>query len=154
MNVEIEDPPPCRVAYMRSVAPYSAETIPALWGRFIEWMEERGLLTSDCLKLGIAHDSPRVVPPEECRYDACVVVSEEFEADDSVRVADLPGWKVGTTWFVGTASEVRKAGDALWASLADSGRKPVSPFIEIYRGNPEVGGRPGVFKCQLCFALG
>jgi AraC family transcriptional regulator len=154
MNVEIEDLPACRVAYMRLVAPYSAERIPALWERFMKWMEARGLLTPDCLKLGIAHDSPRLVAPEACRYDACVVVSDGFEADDSVVVAYLPGWKVGRTEFVGTASEVRKAGDALWASLADSGRKPGSPFIEIYRGDPAVPGRPGVFRCQLCFALG
>jgi len=154
MTVEIEDLRACRVAYMRLVAPYGAETIPALWERFIRWMEERGLLTPDCLKLGIAHDSPRVIPPEQCRYDACVVVANDFEADDSVSVADLPGWKVGMTEFVGTASEVRTAGDALWASLTDAGRKPCSPFIELYRGNPAVPGRPGVFKCQLCFALG
>jgi DNA gyrase inhibitor GyrI len=154
MKVEIEDLPAYHVAYMRSVAPYDAETIPALWERFIGWMEGRGLLTPDCLKLGIAHDSPRVVPPDQCRYDACLVVPDDFQADDSIRVADLPGWKVGMTDFVGTASEVRLAGDTLWASLADSGRKPRGPFIEIYRGNPAVAGRPGVFKCQLGFALG
>jgi DNA gyrase inhibitor GyrI len=154
MNVEIEDLPASHVVYMRLVAPYSSETIPAHWERFIGWMEGRGLLTPDCLKLGIAHDSPRAIPPEQCRYDACVVVPDDFEADDSVSIADLPGWKVGMTGFVGTASEVRRAGDALWASLADSGQKPGSPFIEIYRGNPAVPGRPGVFKCQLCFALG
>jgi DNA gyrase inhibitor GyrI len=153
VNIEIEDLPPCRVAYMRSVAPYGPETIPALWEKFIGWMERRGLLTSDCLRLGIAHDSPRFVPPEQCRYDACVVVPDDFETDDSVTVSALPGWKVGRTEFVGAASEVRAAGDALWAVLVDSGRSPGSPFIEIYRGNPAVAGRPGVFKCQLCFAL-
>jgi DNA gyrase inhibitor GyrI len=138
---------------MRLVAPYSADRIPALWERFTTWMEARCLLKPDSLKLGIAHDSPREVPPDECRYDACVVVSDDFEADDSVAVADLPGWKVGMTEFVGTASGVRQAGDALWASLAASGRKPGRPFIEIYRGNPAVPGQPGVFRCQLCFAL-
>jgi AraC family transcriptional regulator len=154
MNVKIDDLPPYRVAYMRSIARYGPETIPALWEKFIGWMERRGLLTADSLRLGIAHDSPRVVPPEQCRYDACVVVPDDFEADDAVTVSALPGWKVGMTEFVGTASEVRAAGDALWASLADSGRNPGSPFIEIYRGNSAVAGRPGVFKCRLCFALG
>jgi AraC family transcriptional regulator len=153
MNVVIEELPACHVAYMRWVGRYGADTIPALWERFITWMEKRGLLTSDCLKLGIAHDSPRVIAPEQCRYDACVVVGQDFETDESVSVTDLPDWKVGMTEFVGTASEVRGAGDELWTSLVESGRKPGSPFIEIYRGNPEVPGRPGAFKCRLCFAL-
>lgn len=120
MRVEISKLPPCRVAYLRAVGPYGAERIPALWERFVGWMERRGLLTTDSLRLGIAHDSPRIVPPEQCRYDACLVVPAEFPADGAVLVTDLPGWELGLTEFVGTPAEVRPAGDALWAALASA----------------------------------
>jgi AraC family transcriptional regulator len=153
MKVAIDKLPPYHVAYMRWVGPYGPETIPALWQRFIQWMERRGLLAPDNLKLGIAHDSPRVVPPAQCRYDACLVVPEDFVPDEIVSVTNLPGWKVGTTELVGTAHDVRSAGDALFTQLVESGLNPGSPFIEIYRGNPEVPGQPGTFRSQLCFAL-
>jgi AraC family transcriptional regulator len=153
MKVTIEDLPAYHVAYMRLVGPYGPETIPALWERFIKWMQGRGLLTPDCLRLGVAHDSPRLIAPEQCRYDACLVVPGDFVGDESVSMADLPGRKVGMTEFVGTAGEVRSAGDALWGWLVRSGGKPGSPFLEIYCGDPAGAGRPGAFKCQLCYAL-
>lgn len=153
MAFVIEDLPGRRVAYLRLVGPYGPVTIPALWTRFITWIEGRGLLTAESLRLGIAHDSPRDVAPERCRYDACLVVPDDFSPDAVVSVADLPGCRLGVTDFVGQAADVRGAGDALWTELVASGQRPRSPFVEIYRGNPAVPDQPGAFRCQLGYTL-
>jgi AraC family transcriptional regulator len=152
MNVALRELPRYRVAYMRYVGPYGPHGIPELWKRFSGWMETRGLLGPDSIKLGIGHDDPDVTAPEKCRYDACVVVPDSFAGDKWVNVIDLPGGKYAVAEFIGTAHKIREAWDALYGSwLPGSGYQPDDrPCLEVYRGNPEVDGRPGMFRCDLC----
>lgn len=152
MNVVLRELPPYRVAYMRYVGPFGPHGIPELWKRFTHWMETRGLPGPDAIKLGIGHDDPDVTAPEKCRYDACVVVPDSFAGDKWVNVVDLPGGKYAVAEFVGTAHKIRDAWEELYRSwLPGSGYQPDDrPCIEVYRGNPQVDGRPGTFRCELC----
>ena len=152
MNVAVRELPRYRVAYMRYVGPYGPHGIPELWKRFRTWMETRGLLGPDSIKLGIGHDDPDVTAPEKCRYDACVVVPESFAGDKWVNVISVPGGKYAVGEFIGTADKIREAWEALYRSwLPGSGYQPDDrPCLEVYRGNPEVDGRPGMFRCELC----
>src|SRR5947209_3837293 len=151
MNVRIGELPRYHVAYMRHVGPYGAHGIPALWKRLHEWTRTRGLDTPDSIKLGIGHDDPDVTAVEKCRYDACVVVSPDFAGDKWVNVMDVPGGKVAISVFTGTAHEIEDAWSALYRTwLPGSGYEPDDrTCLEVYRGNPEVAGRPGAFRCEL-----
>jgi AraC family transcriptional regulator len=152
MNVAVRELPRYRVAYMRYVGPYGPHGIPELWKRFREWLGTRGLLGPGSIRLGIGHDDPEVTAPEKCRYDACVVVPESFAADKWVNVVEVPGGKYAVAEFIGTADKIREAWEALYRSwLPGSGYQPDDrPCLEVYRGNPEVDGRPGTFRCELC----
>ena len=152
MRVSIQELPPHRVAYMRHVGPYGAGGIPALWIRFRRWMSTRGLDEADRLRIGIGHDDAWVTPPEKCRYDACVVVPPDFQSDRLVNLIDLPGGRYAVSRYSGTAHRIPLAWDALYRSwLPDSGYEPDDrPCLELYRGNPQVGGRPGAFRADLC----
>jgi len=155
MNVAVKDLPRYRVAYMRHVGPYGAHGIPELWERFRAWGERRGLGGPDAIKLGIGHDDPEVTSPEKCRYDACLVVSESFEPDKWVNIGEVPGGRYAVTEFVGSPNTIREAWEALYRSwLPGSGYQPDDrPCVEIYRGNPEVAGRPGTFRCELAMPV-
>ena len=152
MNVAVRELPRYRVAYMRYVGSYGPHGIPELWKRFREWLGTRGLLGLGSIRLGIGHDDPEVTAPEKCRYDACVVVPESFAADKWVNVIEVPGGKYAVAEFIGTADKIREAWEALYRSwLPGSGYQPDDrPCLEVYRGNPEVDGRPGTFRCELC----
>ena len=155
MMITVTTLPPYRIAYMRHVGPYGAHGIPALWKRFEKWMETHDLLGPDSIKLGIGRDDPEVTAPEKCRYDACVVVPERFEADQWVNVTTVPGGKYAVNVFVGTAHEIGAAWEALYRTwLPGSGYEPEDrPCLEIYRGNPGVSSRPGAFRCELCVPI-
>jgi AraC family transcriptional regulator len=160
MNVRVTTFPRYRVAYMRHVGPYgtspsSEAGIPAPWERFSKWMETRGLLGPDAIKLGIGRDDPEVTAPEKCRYDACVVVAESFAGDKWVNVTDVPPGTYAVSEFVGTAHEIRDAWEALYRDwLPGSGYQPDDrPCLEVYRGNPNIAARPGTFRCELCVPL-
>jgi AraC family transcriptional regulator len=152
MSVTVSALPAYHVAYMRHVGPYGPDGIPELWKRFTTWMKTRGLAGPDAIKLGIGHDDSLVTPPEKCRYDACVVVPASFDGDRWVNVADLPGGQYAIAEFVGSAHEIGAAWEDLYRSwLPGSGFEPDDrPCLEIYRGNPEIVGRPGVLRCELC----
>lgn len=155
MRVAIQELPACRVAYMRHVGPYGAAGIPALWIRFRKWMNARGLIEAASLRIGIGHDDVWVTPREKCRYDACVVLPPDFEGDRLVNVMELPGGRYATSRYSGTAHRVPQAWDALYRSwLPDSGYEPDDrPYLELYRGDPRVGGRPGTFRADLCLPV-
>jgi AraC family transcriptional regulator len=148
----VQELPPHRVAYMRHVGPYGAGGIPALWIRFRKWMSTRGLVETECLRIGIGHDDAWVTPAEKCRYDACVVVPADFQGDRFVNLMDLPGGRYAMSRYSGTARRIPLAWDALYRSwLPDSGYEPDDrPCLELYRGDPRVGGRSGAFRADLC----
>jgi len=155
MNVAVKELPRYRVAYMRHVGPYGAQGIPELWQRFRAWGERRGLGGPGAIKLGIGHDDPEVTPPEKCRYDACLVVPESFVADKWVNIGEVPGGRYAVTEFVGSPHTIRDAWETLYrAWLPGSGYQPDDrPCVEIYRGDPEVGGHPGTFRCELAMPV-
>ena len=155
MDVRIGELPRYHVAYMRYVGPYGPHGIPALWTRLYEWMRTHDLAGPDAVKLGIAHDDPAVTAVEKLRYDACVVVPSDFRGDKWVNVMDVPGGKHAISAFTSTAHEIEEAWGVLYRTwLPGSGYEPDDrPCLEVYRGNPEVAGRPGAFRCQLCIPV-
>ncbi len=90
---------------------------------------------------------------EKCRYDACVVVPEDFAADRWVNVMDIPGGRYGGWTFTGTAHEIQAVWDRIFTAwLPTSGYQPDDrACVEVYRGSP--GGKPGSFRCELCLPV-
>jgi AraC family transcriptional regulator len=155
MRVQVRTLSALHVAYMRYVGPYGAHGIPALWRRLLTWMEPRGLCTPDRITLGVAYDDPAITAPDRCRYDACVVVPAEFEADRWVNLTDVPAGRYAVSGFVGTAHQIERAWDALFrAWLPRSGYEPDDrPCYELYRGDPSVNVRTRRFRCELCLPV-
>jgi AraC family transcriptional regulator len=128
MNVTVTTLPPHRVAYMRHVGPYGALGIPGLWERFTRWMDTRGLLGADSIKLGIGHDDPEVTAPEKCRYDACVVIPESFQGDRWVNVTEAPG-----------ASMRRRSSWARPTRFATRGKRSIARGCPAAATSPTIG---------------
>jgi len=155
MSIQVRELPPYHVAYMRYVGPYGPHGIPELWVKFQKWMEARGLASDTAIKLGIGYDDPHITAAEKCRYDACVVVPEDFPSDKWVNVVDLPGGKVAVSQFMGGAHEISEAWNQVFSAwLPESGYQPDDrPCVEVYRGHAGVDGKPGVFRCELCLPV-
>ena len=153
-NVTVKTLPTYHVAYLRTVGPYGpAGTIRDVWDRLAQWAQARDLWTPDRITLGISYDDPKVTEPAKCRYDAAIVITPDFKADNGVNVTDVTGGKYATLPFTGTATEIGAAYDRLFAWLPQSGYTPEHrPCFELYTGEP-YNPTTGTFTCDICLPV-
>ena len=124
MTYQIEEMSKSRIAYMRRVGPYGADNY-ALMKKFKEWAKANGLFTASAVILGISQDNPAVTPPENCRYDVGIIVSEYFETTDAdVDVANLPGGRYAVFTIEHTIEAIQKAWGEIFVQLSAQGQQP------------------------------
>lgn len=90
MDVRVETLPSYRLAYVRQIGPYGPANVQAM-EELKSWAREKGLLTESAVLFGIPQDNPQITPPEQCRYDACITITEEEQMDDFVCESKLDG---------------------------------------------------------------
>jgi len=87
------------VAFIRHVGPY--EMVPdTLWHKLADWAKSRRLPV-DLTFLGIAQDGPGLTAPERLRFDAGIVVPEEFSSEGEIGHQVLNGGEFALTTHVG-----------------------------------------------------
>ena len=117
MDTRTETMQPCTIAYMRRTGAYGIEC-KAVMEQLKLWAKQTNNLNDDSIILGIALDNPEVTAPESCRYDACLVVSNNFHTDaDNVHTRKLNGGK----YCVFTVAHTTEAIQQAWSTM----------FIEI-----------------------
>jgi DNA gyrase inhibitor GyrI len=123
-----------RIAYMRNVGPYGAGN-KELMERLKGWAAGSGLFHERTVILGIARDDPAFTPPEKCRYDACIVVKEDFCIQgESVRYEWLLGLRYAVFTLAHTAEALWEAWGTIFPELAARGFMidTARPILERY----------------------
>ncbi|WP_394820698.1 GyrI-like domain-containing protein [Pendulispora albinea] len=132
MNVVIKHTPTRKIAFIRHIGPY--QDVGPTFARLMTWAGPKGLLGPGATVVGVPCDNPKVTPKSELRYDAGVVVADDFKGDDEVGVRELPGGEHAVVCHEGPYSELPKAYDFLvgvW--LPASGRQMgAAPPYEVY----------------------
>jgi DNA gyrase inhibitor GyrI len=150
MTYQIEEMPKSCIAYMRRVGPYGAGNY-ALMKKFKEWAKSNGLFTESAVILGISQDNPATTLPENCRYDVCIVVSENFATTDAdVSEAELPKGRYAVFTIDHTAEAIQKAWGEIFSQLSAQGQQPdVSrPIIERY-----IPAMINKHLCEICVPI-
>jgi DNA gyrase inhibitor len=90
MNMKIDTLPNYRIAYVRQVGPYGPHNVKVM-EKLKRLAKKKGLFTKDSIILSIARDNPEETAPENCRYDAGIVISSEYYVDDDFSEDQLVG---------------------------------------------------------------
>lgn len=134
MKFNVEMFPNYRIAYMRRVGQYGPDNIEVM-ENLKKWAEERNLLKSAIL-FAIPQDNPQTTLPEECRFDACIVISNDYEVDNSILLGELSGGKYLVYEVKHTEEDIQKAYVDIFSSLQSSGyQMDNKPIIEKYIGD-------------------
>lgn len=120
MKRMIESLPSIRIAYVRHVGPYGMGNVEAM-RKIKEWGVENNLMFGEGVIVGISHDDPRTTQPEQCRYDAGIAISDDFNLDDRVAGGVLSPGKYAVYEVEHTAEEIGKAWGMIFMDLSKDG---------------------------------
>ncbi|MEE1822784.1 GyrI-like domain-containing protein [Streptomyces sp. BE20] len=140
----VEDIPEFRIAYLRHVGPYGPGNAAPM-ERLKEWATTNGLFRADSVVLGIARDDPARTTPQNCRYDACLVLPQDAGIPhDEVEEALLAGGRHAVLVVPHTPEGLSRAWAGLFRALtgAGFGPDPGRPILERYR--------PQMLDAHLC----
>lgn len=147
----IEVMPRTRIAYVRRVGAYGPDHAQAMES-LKSWAREQQLMGAATI-FGIAQDNPQATLPENCRYDACIVIAEDYSLDDLssavVKVGELTGGQYAIYIVEHTAEQMQQAWADIFPMLQSNGWQiDDKPIIERYRGELIDKG-----YCELCIPI-
>jgi AraC family transcriptional regulator len=118
------------------------------------WLASRNLLSAQTRMVGVYYDDPGIVPEDELRSKAGVVIPQQVELTDPVRLTTLRGGQYAVLRHRGPYSDMRAAYDWLYGNwLIQSGREAAdSPIFEEYLNNPK-DTAPADLLTEICLPL-
>ncbi|WP_238917277.1 GyrI-like domain-containing protein [Clostridium sp. YIM B02555] len=150
MDINIEMIPSYRVAYIRRTGPYGSDNIQTM-ERLKSWAREKDLFNESSIILGIAQDNPQFTETKYCRYDTCLVVSDEFTVNNNyINVGRITGGKYCVFKISHTAEAMQKA----WKEI----------FLELSKNNHEFDKERSILEryaiqminkhfCEICVPI-
>ncbi|WP_226526913.1 AraC family transcriptional regulator [Metabacillus niabensis] len=147
MKCKTETIPNYRVAYVRRVGPYGPENIKVM-EELKKWAREKDLLKTAIL-FGIPQDNPETMQPENCKFDACIVISENYEIDGTISVKEISGGNYLVYEVKHTAVDIQKAYENILLAIQNNEfEMDNKPIIERYTG--DINTNP---TCEICVPM-
>lgn len=134
MNMKIDTIPPYRVAYIRHIGPYGTGNVQTM-EKLKSWARSNNLFHDNSIILGIAHDNPEITKPENCRYDTCLVVSNDYYInEEDINHGSIIGGNYAVFKISHTTEAVQKAWIEIFPELSKQGYQfdETRPILERY----------------------
>ncbi len=126
MEMKTETIPPFKIAYIRHIGPYGSGNVQTMQ-KLKTWAKTNGRLHGNSIILGIAHDNPETTMPENCRYDTCLVISDndcassEAAGNEDVGLGYIAGGRYSVFKISHTAEAVQQAWFEIFPEIARHG---------------------------------
>ena len=150
MDINIEMIPSYKITYIRRTGPYGSENVQIM-EQLKSWAREKNLFNENSIILGIAQDNPQFTEPKDCRYDTCLVVSDELKVYNKyINFGKTIAGKYCVFKISHTADAMQKA----WMEI----------FSELSKGNYEFDDRRPILEryavqminkhfCEICVPI-
>jgi AraC family transcriptional regulator len=139
------------VACARHVGPY--ETCEEAWDRLLKWADEQRLDSTGAMFLGICHDDPALVEPDEIRYDACVTIPSGTVPGEGIVLKEIGGIDYGSFLHCGSYDTLSDAYNKIQGDFALQPRLfAAGPSVEIYVNDP-AKTPPDQLVTEVCIPL-
>ena len=130
MDIEIIEN--CRLAYIRRIGKYGIENKNTM-EKLKEWAKTRNIFDKNAVIYSIAQDNPETTLPENCRYDACIIIPNNFVIDENVNECEFIGGKYAVFKIIHISEEIQKAYMEIFPKIIKEGIKIADkPIIERY----------------------
>lgn len=146
--MNVENFPKYHIAYIRQVGPYGPTNKQAMES-LKKWAKLNDYLTESTILFGIPQDNPETTPPENCRYDACIVIPSECHIDEPLQKGELTGGQYAVFRVEHTAEAIQQAWKQIFSDVQNSEYQIDNrPILEKYRGNMVMHE-----YCELCIPV-
>lgn len=153
IKVHLRSLPAQRLAYIWVYDAYQAGSrIVEAYQHLIDWYGQRGGNLANTTLYGMSQDDPEITPLRLCRFDWCLRVPADWQAEGDVNVQDFPACQVATIRCLGDIRQEDKALQYLFRYwLPRSRYQPANlPGMEIYRRQPaELGWETFDIDCAV-----
>lgn len=92
MKLTIEELAPTKIAFFRNVGEYGETQNKVLMESFKQWVQNQEQLSHNPI-FGIPQDNPDITPKEQCRYDVCICIPQDFYVTKPAQVGTFKGGK-------------------------------------------------------------
>lgn len=150
MNIKIEKMPSYRIAYLRIVGPYGTDNVQTM-EKLKSWAKSNNLFNDESIIFGIAHDNPETTKPENCRYDTCIVISNDYYVnEEKISLGNITGGSYAVFKINHTAEAVQKAWIDIFSELFAHGHQfdETRPILERYAVEMVNG-----HYCEICVPI-
>mgnify|MGYP000865340345 CR=1 FL=1 len=150
MNTIIEKMPTYRIAYIRKIGPYGINNVQTM-EQLKKWAKSNNLINGESIILGIAQDDPETTKPEDCRYDTCIIISDDYSVTDGyVRAGRIAGGKYAVFKIDHTAEAVQAAWINIFPELSRQAYQfdETRPIIERY-----IAKMVNNHECEICVPI-
>jgi AraC-like DNA-binding protein/DNA gyrase inhibitor GyrI len=152
-EVHLRSLPEQRLAYIRVYDSYSKPSqIVEAYQRLIDWYCKRGGNLDRTTLYGMSQDDPEITALHLCRFDWCLTVPENWQAEAEVMIRTFPACRVATIHCLGDVQQEYKALQYFFCYwLPRSRYQPANlPGMEIYRKRPdELGWETFDIDCAI-----
>ena len=152
-TVDVQSLPAQRLAYIRVNNSYrNWSGVVAAHNYLMAWYQAQGGILSQAQLYGMSHDDPHLTPLENCRFDWCITIPDDWYIDDEISERDFPACQMATVHMQGDLHHEDAAWQYLWRYwLPRSRYQPANlPAFEIYRQLPiETGWERFDILCAL-----
>ena len=134
MDFIVEKMPAYRIVYIRKVGAYGINNVQVM-EELKQWAKVNNLFDDESIIFGIAQDNPEITEPINCRYDACIVISNDYSVSKGyVREGNIIGGKYAVFKINHTGEAVKKAWVDIFPELLRKGYQfdGARPIVERY----------------------
>ncbi len=147
---------PAHLVTFREVGPYT-QAAPEAWRKMFDWLDVQHLRGRVKRGFGLAHDDPRLMAPEKCRYEACIDLPDLLPAYawEGLMPQSLPGGAYARYRHVGEHHEISGVISMIrntWCNSEGVMLAPKRPLVEIYLDDPKFC-EPDKLRTDLCLPV-
>ena len=111
--------------------------------------KDHQLLDESTVILGIARDNPATTLPQNCRYDVCIIISDDYQLDGSIHETKLMSGEYAVYKVKHTEEDIQKAWKYIFSDLRYLGYQLANqPIIARYTQKMIIN-----HCCEICVPI-
>ena len=127
-----------RVIYAQARGPYDKSAGEA-WETVCAFAKKKHLFGFSTEMIGISYDDPKITDAEKLRYDACIVISKEIEAEGEIGTKEIAGGKYAVFTHRGPYEQFINSYDFIFGEWIKETKFELRdvPCLEKYLNSPD-----------------